>query len=650
MIFAGLLLTVLIFAALFIAITALVQSRRVEELVRRVDRLEDTLRHVTVEQGQAGTTAESSPRSATRPTVATAPLESAGQRARPPAHAPSAHALLAQRKPIHWEMLIGRQALGWVAVVLVIFAAAFFIRYAIDNYWIGPLGQVALAELGGLALVLSGWYYHRRQWRMFSQMLTSAGVVVVYLATYAAFGFYALLSRDVASFFLTLIIIESSLLALRYDSPTVGLTAVLGGLLTPLLMVSAHDDYQAFFTYLAIFNLGVVLLRLARSWPAIGAVALVGTQGLFWMWFAGNYHPEKFVWALGFQGVVYGLFLGHQMAVHFVPGRRILWEDLARLVLEASFWFAAFYILLRDDPLMRERVDPWMGTVAMGMAVLYALLARLMLSVPRRNAAQVFTALAISAGFVALAFPIQAEAAWVALGWAAEGAVLWWFGQRIANLPLRVIGGAMAVAAVARLLGDDLPPKIRQPFVPIFNSFALPAIGVAACLLAAVVSTRHRIRQRSTSEQALARAAGGAAILLLWLVLSLECYDFFEARAHQRDALRDRWLWLGQMALSVLWAVFSTVVLVAGFRCRLASLRWLALALYGVTVLKVFYVDMVGLDEMYRIVAFFVLAVFMGLAAWGYQRIAPDDAPATEAQPSESQAPETRASEGAIDE
>ena len=75
-----------------------------------------------------------------------------------------------------WEWFIGRRALGWVSVVLILFAAAFFLRYAFENNWIGPIGRVALAASAGLALVAAGYRYDRRRgWRLFAQMLTAAG-------------------------------------------------------------------------------------------------------------------------------------------------------------------------------------------------------------------------------------------------------------------------------------------------------------------------------------------------------------------------------------------------------------------------------------------------------------------------------------------
>ena len=80
-------------------------------------------------------------------------------------------------------------------------------------------------------------------------------------------------------------------------------------LMTPLLMQADHDTYSSFFTYLAVLNLGVVVALCVQRWRAVGSVAFLGTQVLFWMWYDSNYHPEKFAWALGFQMMVFQSFI-----------------------------------------------------------------------------------------------------------------------------------------------------------------------------------------------------------------------------------------------------------------------------------------------------------------------------------------------------
>ena len=61
-------------------------------------------------------------------------------------------------------------------------------------------------------------------------------------------------------------------------------------------------------------------------------------------------------------------------------------------------------------------------------------------------------------------------------------------------------------------------------------------------------------------------------------------------------------------------------------------LRWTALALFAITLVKVFIFDMADLDEIYRIVAFFVLAMLLGISAWAYQRYQVDRSPIQPAQ------------------
>jgi hypothetical protein len=69
------------------------------------------------------------------------------------------------------------------------------------------------------------------------------------------------------------------------------------------------------------------------------------------------------------------------------------------------------------------------------------------------------------------------------------------------------------------------------------------------------------------------------------------------------------------------WAVYAGVLLALGFRLESVPLRWTALGLLGVTLAKVILVDMAGLPGIYRVVAFFILSLVMGAAAWGYQKL-----------------------------
>jgi uncharacterized membrane protein len=426
-----------------------------------------------------------------------------------------------------WEWFIGRRALGWVAVILIIFAAGFFLRYAFENNWIGPIGRVSLAALGGLGLVTAGWHYDRhRGWRLFAQMLSGAGVVLIYLATYSAFGFYHLLPPHSGAIYLLIAVVETMALAALYDAPALALVAVLGGLLTPVLMRSESDQYSALFLYLGLFDAGVLLLALWRPWPAVTTVAFVGTQLLFWAWYNTHYHPEKLVAALGFLTAVFVLFLGQVLITHDshagAPTTRgdkaRRWEDLARWLLNGFFGFLGLYVLLDPD------YGAWMGTLSMALAVLYAAVALGLLSGRREDEGLFLTTLAIAVGFIATALALQARAPWIALGWAAEGAVLWWFGLRVRSLPLRGLAAMLALAASIRVIFIDTLDHSSEPAPGWLwvNEQVLPAIGASACLMAALATTRRLQRGLVPLERGLILGAEVVGILQLWLVLSVD--------------------------------------------------------------------------------------------------------------------------------
>jgi uncharacterized membrane protein len=604
------------FAPLVLSIIALRRIGRVGEMQRRLARLErlvDSRAEIA-----AGTAATPEPVQHDAVEAAVAPA-AVTEAVRP---APRAEMAARPAAAVDWESFIGRRTLGWIAGLLLVLAAAFFMRYAIENKWIGPLGRVALAVLVGIAVAGGGWHYYKRGWLILSPMCTGAGVVVFYLATYTSFGFYNLLPRQAATVFLIVIVVESMVLAVLYDRMPLGLVSILGGLITPVLMRSEHDQYLALFTYLAVLDAGVVLLALARDWPAVTSTALVGTQLLFWMWYSDQYHPEKRVAAIIFQLIVFGLFLGYELVLRVARRRPAGVESLGRWLVNPFCAFLVLYIALLPDHAV------WMGTLAVTWATVYAILARLVLATRPEDDGLFVASLAVAVSFGALAFPIQADAAWITLGWAAEAAALWWFGARLGSPTLRILAGALAVVAVGRLIAIDSAAGPREPFVPIVNRYALPSLTAAACLLGALVSTRRFMKDRELAERRLVIAAGIAGVVAVGGILSVDLYRYCELRAHIELPGAEQWHRIAQVTLSVLWAVYATIILTVGFRTGRVWLRWTALVWYGVTLLKVFLIDLAGLDELYRVLAFVVLALALGVAARAYQGLRPGREPA----------------------
>jgi uncharacterized membrane protein len=649
-------LGILAFVAALLILPAMVvrQGRRLRRLERRL---------AEIEAAQLGAKTAAAAGGLETPLVPILIEEPAGAEpptAEPPGSEVSCEPAAAPTEGV--EAWIGRRVMGWAAVLLLLLATAFFLKQAFENRWIGELGRVALGILAGVGLCAAGYRYHARGWRVFSQMFSAGGIVLLYLATFGAFGYYHLLPQQQAGIFLVVLVAETALLAVLYEAPAIALMAVVGGLLTPILLHTDRDQYRALFLYLALVDAGVVFLAALRTWPACGTVALVGTQAVFWAWYEEHYHPEKLAAALGFQAAVFGLFLLYGLVSHVfrrrgtrLPGTR--WrvagiEDLVRWALAAALGFAAAYTLLDPD------YHVWMSSLALGMALVYTAVGWLVLVRRPDDPRQLLLAVAVAMGLVAAAITLQLEASWIALGWAVEGLALWWFGVRTREGALRGLAAALLVLAVGRLVVIDTPAAHPEPFIPLCNAYALPALGVAACVLAAAAagarfcrkqqyklpqSSRDRTGTIASWDRLAVGAAALGGIALVWCILSVEAYDYFHAWVRQDhllvaqygpEAVRLRGEPLAaavaeevprlqrdaQTALSVVWAAYAAAVLAAGFTLRTAPVRWAALALFGLTLAKVLLVDMAGLPGFYRVTALLALALMMGIAAWAYQR------------------------------
>jgi uncharacterized membrane protein len=568
---------------------------RVWRLDRRVAKLERALEHL--------------PSPVARPTAPERPSPASAE------ELPVALPVEEPRRPrlawtFHLESWIGARGLGWLAVVLLLFAAAFFLKYAFDNEWIGPTGQVAFGLLLGAGLAFAGFRLHQRSRRLFGQMLTAAGVVLLYLTTFASFGYYHLVPQEWGFVFLVALVVESFVLALVYEAPAVALMAVVGGLLTPLLMHSETDQYITLFGYLLVLDAGVVLVALRRPWLAFCTLALVGSQAIFTGWAEINYHPEKLPWALGFQVALFVLFQSQLLLAHAWRRRLVDVEALIRLVLLASLFAGSIFALLWTD------YHPWLGSLAVALGTLYAAFAWYNLARPTDNPYLLSVFIAVAMGFTALAIPLQAQAAWIPVGWAIQGLALWAFGLRIRNDVLRAMGFVLLVLAVGRLVTVDTPYTDRELFVPFFNWYAVPALIVAACVLAAAeLSRRYHGLGRGFNRVAQV-GLGLAGVLLVWFVVSNDLYDFFYLVSGGNTPRL-----LAQTVLSAVWAAYALAVLAVGLRLHSEPLRWTGLGLFALTFAKVFLYDTAELDGLYRVAVFLALSVMMAAAAYGYQRL-----------------------------
>ena len=221
--------------------------------------------------------------------------------------------------------------------------------------------------------------------------------------------------------------------------------------------------------------------------------------------------------------------------------------------------------------------------------------------------------IAIALGFVTVAIPLRFDAAYVTIGWLVEAAALLIISQQRLSDPakraFRILGSFALGAALFRLLFLDR----FHPAHVLFNLRAL-LYAVSVAIFAGIALTSGR-RVRGELWRFAIFAANALALIGL--------------TAEVRDAFRGEMV-IRNFAMSTLWMVYGAGLMVAGFRLRHSYLRWLALALLGITAAKVFLFDLASLERIYRILSFLALGVLLLAISFAYQRkwlaIPPDEA------------------------
>ena len=523
------------------------------------------------------------------------------------------------------ESRIGSQWFNRIGILAVLIAAAWFLKLAIDNHWIGPAGRVLIGLVAGAGLIAWSERFRTRGYAAFSYSLKAIGSGVLYLSLWAAFSLYHLADSGVAFAAMIAVTAFNGFLAWVQDAELLALYAIVGGFSTPLLLSTGENHEVGLFTYLLLLNLAVLVLVALKPWSRLLCAAFLGTVFFFAEWSATYYRADEFGTTAFFLAVFFLIFAWAPRLVRLNAedgGTHPRWDTLALVVVplaNAGLGFLGYYLML--DSAGSGAAAPW---VAVAFAAFYLLLLRF----PARGAIHGSAAatsalhLTIAVVFLTIAIPLKTHGRWMTIGWLAEGAALVWLARRIGSTLLTVL--ALLCLGMGLIALVMVNPKAS--LTPVFNErFGTYLFAIAVCGLVtwqAMGAAKEPRPESGFSWKELAGASGLAVNALIVLAVGWEIHAYWWYVAWRGDdwTLMHDYRMYAQFTYSAFFMLFGAVLLAVGFWRRVAFLRWQALVLLAVAIGKVFTVDVSALSQGYRILSFLGLGALLLAVSFAYQK------------------------------
>jgi uncharacterized membrane protein len=521
------------------------------------------------------------------------------------------------------EDRIGSQLFSRIGIVALLIATTLFLKWAIDNHWIGPLGRILAGLIAGAAVILWSERFRRHGFNAFSYSLKAVGSGVLYLSLWAAFQLYHLLPAGAALGAMILVTAWNAYMAWSQNSQILAAYALAGGFATPLLLSTGGNHEIFLFTYILAIDVAIVALVRLKPWPRLLLGAFPATVAFFVGWYAEYYGAFN----VGQPAAITTFFIVLYFAVFVLPTIRRAREgeqastpitDVFLPLADGTFAALALYSVLQDSH--HHDLLPW-------VAVLFGALYLGLMRLPQaRVSSSVHLSLAIV--FLTIAIPLKASGQWITVGWLAEGVALLWVSARLSSPASEpdtdsVHRSLRRLAIVALTLG--FCGLLIQPFwlyyridTAFLNSrFATSLFGIAALAASAGIAL-HARRNEDTASPSWLHIAG-ASIIALNLVAVLACVRELDTTWQHTYGNPEADL-QKSLAVSAFLMLYGAGLLAVGFWKRSAFIRWQALILLVFTIGKTFIYDMRDLSQGYRVVSFLGLGALLMAISFAYQK------------------------------
>ncbi len=328
------------------------------------------------------------------------------------------------------EKFIGENLINKIGIGILVLGIGFFVKYAIDQNWVNEIGRTCIGLLCGSILIALAHKLHKN-FAAFSSVLIAGGIAVLYFTISIAFHEYHLINQVAAFGIMVVITVFAIVFSIAYNRQELAVLAIIGGFSSPFMVSTGSGNYIVLFTYIAILNIGMLVLAYLRKWNIINIVSYLFTiilYGGFLIKRVIGIADAPYIGAFLFGTVFYVLFFLMNVINNIKEARKFRPIEIVILLSNTFFYYAAGFAILTGYQ-NKYGID-FKGLFTALVSVFNFVFAVVLYKNKNVDRTLVYLIIGLVLTFLSLAAPVQLEGNYITLFWAAESVLLLWLSQK----------------------------------------------------------------------------------------------------------------------------------------------------------------------------------------------------------------------------
>lgn len=350
---------------------------------------------------------------------------------------------------LNFEEKIGARWFSIIGIITLVLGLAIGVKYAIDKELINETTRLVLGYLSG-TLILGLALLYKKKYEVFSAVLLSGAMSVMYYTTYVGYSHYHFYQAPAAFIIMAVFTGFTVLAAHVYNYEIIALIGLVGGYAIPPLLSTGSGEIQYMFGFMLILNLGVLVLSFKKYWKFVNHVAYALSWLIFSAWMDSSYNAENYFGrAMFFSTAFYLIFYFSFISYKIYRNKPFSVWDIILVLSNSLIYFGIGFNAMTDT-----YYEQFRGLFCLVNAVIHLGFALLCRKKEIEDKTIFHFIIAMVVSFVTMAIPIQLDGNYVTLIWLCEMIVLTRMAKKTGVNTYRNLSHIMSALAFFSLIHD----------------------------------------------------------------------------------------------------------------------------------------------------------------------------------------------------